>query len=325
MDITIQQEAPYDQIIAYNDVISKFVGVSLNTNIDDKVKSNIQTIYESYMNALSSSLLLNASAASNNVTISSPNMQIVVTTMLPVNSISSLSSGPLHEISIVSNNRRLSLFEKHVPFLMSVTRASMYSTTDPNNSNTTSTNSSLNLPYYKLVSNPMYLRLDCSVMNNTIIKLVLHNYVNQSLFDHVAPITEAFTTDCIVNNQTTHTYNCHYLDGSVYTLSVPCYGNSSYKTITKCPLRMRKPVCRVMSNLGSCELLEYNSERFVCSCSICSSNDYHARRLDTSSFAYQVGGAFEFLYDNYISTMTDGNKLTGSNRQNKPILFLNIT
>ena len=311
MDLAIQHDIPSDEIVAFNDIISSFVGLS--TNKDDDVKLDIQAIFEMYISTVSVIFLSNATAASNGVTISSPNMQITISSLQPVNSISSLSSGPPHELSIISSNRRLSLFDKHLPLVMSVTRASMYSTSDPNiNNNTSGTNTSSNLPFYQLVSNPMYLQLNCNKMNDTTFKLVLQNYANQDLFDHVDPITKSFTTHCTANNQTIHTYDCQYTDGSIYTLSVPCYGNASYITTSRCPLRMRKPVCHIMSSIGSCELIEYNSDQFICSCSICSSNDYHARRLDTSSFAYQVAGAFEFLYDNYISTMADTDQLTGN-------------
>jgi len=325
LDLAIQHDVSSNQIIAYNDIISNFIGISTSKNTDDGVKNNIQSIYESYMSTLSTIFLSNSSANSKGVSISSPNMQITITNVQPFNSISSLSSGPPHELSIASDditNSSRRLFDRNLPLVMSVTRASMYITTEPNNSNITSTNTSSNLPYYKLVSNPLYLRLDCSMMNDTTFRLVLQNYANQSFFDHVAPITESFTTYCTANNQTMFRYNCDYHDGSTYTISVPCDGNGNNTYITKCPLRMRKPICHVISSIGSCELMEYKTNQFICHCQICSSSDYyHARRLDTTSFALQVAGAFDFLYDDYISKMTESDKLTGNSNNTNVILF----
>ena len=306
-------------ITVYNDVISSFISLSASPDTSSTTKTDIQTMYESYVSAIGTQSLTDPSKT--NMTITTSNLQIVVTTVRPVSTISSLSTQPPHEI-LWSSNRRL-LQGQSVPLLISVTRGSLYSTSDPfiNTNTNVSTFSSLNAStttYSMISSNPLRIQLDCSLVNQTDIKIVIQNYARQ-VYTPIIPITKPITTVCYAyQNTTNHTYPCQYSDGSIYFISVPCDGTKNATYITKCPVRSRTPVCNIMSDFGSCTLLDFNEDQLICSCSLCSSS----RRLTTiSSVAYQVSSMVEFVYDDYISKMTDITTLNGNSYINISLLF----
>ena len=262
---------PLKNTTVYTSIISNFIGVSLDSSTTSSTMSSIQSMYKSYVDAIGSIVIASSSTSgrTNATVVSNANLQIVITTMLPVNSISSLSSRPSHQIVVdatgsSSGSRRLA--SNQIPMVMSVTRATLYYTSDPNirstaasintnittnstSTNTTNTNNASNattpalsnVPYYRLVSNPLRIQLDCSQMyTNTstttssksrTIRIVLHNFDSPS-FESIVPITTSFTTTCTTNNATTTIYTCRYHDGSSYRISVPCDGtrNTTYVT-----------------------------------------------------------------------------------------------
>jgi len=296
MKAALSLDVPVESITIYNAVIDGCIDVSASKTIDNSMKSNIQSMYESYVDTIGKTAMKNSSSSSN-ITITTSNMQIIVNKVKPTNTISSLTSKPSHELSILSSSvgSHGSVYDHNIPLLLSVTRASLYDT-----STTTATNNS---SVYKIASNPLRMQLDCSLMNSTQVRLVLQNTETQS-FAHIPPITKPVKTICEEHNKVEHSYMCEYTDMSTYNITVKCDGSKNMTYITECPKRLRLPSCGVLSSVGKCSLVSYNNEKMICSCDICSTSDMSRRKLSLTTIAYQVAGIVEVVYEEFVSVST---------------------
>jgi hypothetical protein len=294
-------DVPVANIMVFNNLVNDCIDVISNKDNSVDIKSSIQTIYESYVDTLGSSSVKQLLSKNQNLTVTTANMQIIVNTLKPVNTISSLSPNRPHEMIYTSNleSRRL-LTDGNLPVVMSVTKASLYDTRD------TDTNSSVNLPFYKLASNPIRLRFDCSLMNDTKVKVVLQNIAKQS-YESILPISKSIKTVCMKGKKEVYEYTCEYSDNSKYNITVSCDGVVNGTLDTSCPSRIRTPSCSTMNSLGTCKLIgsESDSYRLTCLCDICSFNDIRRRKLTTDSIAYEVAGMTKFIFEDYVSRMED--------------------
>ena len=297
MKAALSLDIPVESLTVYNSVIDGCIDVSTSKDTDESVKANIQSLYENYVDTIGKTAMKNSSSSSN-ITITTPNMQITVNKVKPINTISSLTSQPSHELCILSSSlgSHQSVYDRNIPLLLSVTRSNLYDTS----ATTATSNSSANTPLQVIASNPLRVQLDCSLVNSTQIRLVLQNSEKQS-FDQIPPITKPIRTTCLYNNKTEQSYMCEYTDMSTYNITVKCDGSKNITYITECPNRLRSPSCGVLSDVGKCSLVSFNSEKMICSCDICSVSDMSRRRLSLTTMAYQVAGVVEVVYGEFIS------------------------
>ena len=295
MKSALSLDMPAESITIYNAVIDGFIDVSSNNDIDNSAKASVQSMYESYVDAIGKTVMKNTS--NSNITITTPNMQIVVNKIRPINTVSSLCLQPPHELSMLSSSLESSrsVYDRSIPLLLSATRSNLY-----DSSTTTSSNSSANLPRLELASNPLRIQLDCSLMNSTQVQLVLQNSEKKS-FDKILPITKPIRTTCFSNSTVEYSYTCEYTDVSNYNITVKCDGSKNITYTTECPSRLRTPTCGVLSDIGKCSLVSYSAEKIVCSCDICSTSDMRRRRLSITTVAYHVSGMIELVYEDYSS------------------------
>jgi hypothetical protein len=203
--------------------------------MDEATKSSIETMYATYVDAIGLTAItsFNASQGStSNFTLSTANMILKVVSLKPMNTISSLSSQPPHQLSISSSSlgvRRLSVFDRNIPMVLSVARSILYDTVDTMS----------DVPYYKVTSNPLRLQVDCSLMNKTQVQLVLYHSASQS-YDTIMSITKPIQTVCHQSHKARYSYMCEYSDRSTYNVSVGCDGSKNVTYTTTCPSRLRK-------------------------------------------------------------------------------------
>jgi len=278
-----------------SNIINNFMGLAVN-NISKSAKSSIQSMYESYSNTVGLSAInhYNASKRSN-TSISLPNMALLVTTVQQVNSISSLSSMPSHELTITTSSLGIgqqSVYNQNIPLVLSVSRATLYDTSDTLNGAT----------YNKVTSNPLRLQVDCSLLNKTQVQLVLYHTSSQA-YDPIVSITKPVKTICSRGRKASRTYVCEYTDKSTYNITVTCDGSKNANFTTACPSRPRTPSCNDISALGQCVVLSSSSDKVVCSCTICD-NKLSRKLLSVDSAAYQFAGMLQYTVDEYISTTT---------------------
>jgi hypothetical protein len=304
----IKVDIPIKAILVYNDMIDNCIDLTISkSSIDQEVKSSIKSMYDNYINTiamkgLNSSSSSSSSSGSNNITITSPNMQLVVTKIGLLNTISSLSSQPPHQVSIISsslNSTQSSLYNKNIPIVLSVTRSSLYDTVDSPPVITS------NEPYYKIISNPLRLQVDCSLLNATKMEMTLYQYQSQ-LYSPLLPVTKPVVTTCQRFNKVKYSYMCEYEDYSTYNMTVACDGSKKATYTTECPSRLRSPSCGVISEKGKCEVLSFSNDRITCLCDICTADDMKKRRRlsSASNAVYVIAGMAELIYDDHVSATT---------------------
>jgi len=264
--------------------------------ISKSAKSSIQSMYESYSNTVGLSAFnhYNASKRSN-TSISLPNMVLLVTTVQQVNSISSLSSMPSHELTITTSSLGIgqqSVYNQNIPLVLSVSRATLYDTSDTLNG----------ASYYKVTSNPLRLQVDCSLLNKTQVQLVLYHTSSQA-YDPILPITKPVKTICSRGRKASRTYVCEYTDKSTYNMTVTCDGSKNANYTTACPSRPRTPSCKDISALGQCVLLSSSSDKVTCSCAICDTK-YSRKLVNVESAAYQFTAMVQYTVEEYVSITT---------------------
>jgi hypothetical protein len=264
------------------------------------MKTSIIGMYESYVDNLGFSAMRELSSGSSwkNLTLKTPSMELIVNNAKPVNVISSLSLSPNHEISMSFNStgarRRLS-GQLSIPLVLSVTKSTLYDSTNSH------TNISESVPVYKFASNPLRLQLDCTLAGGTKIKAVLQNTVMQS-YDPIKPLTRNYKTVCEATKKVSYSYTCHYVDDSMYNISVNCDGSKNVTYITECPDRLRTPSCSVMSSTGSCTEVGHDKSSITCMCDICSSSERRLSKVE--SLTYQLTGMVKYTYNDYTSKAT---------------------
>ena len=109
MQSALNLELPVENIMVFNNLINSCIDKS---NRNNDIQSSIQTMYESYVDCLAINSMKQLVSKNQNLTITTSNMQIVITTIQTTNIISSLSPNPPHEVFLIANfgSRRYQLF-----------------------------------------------------------------------------------------------------------------------------------------------------------------------------------------------------------------------
>lgn len=184
--------------------------------------------------------------SSHNISINLKNMQLKVSALRQVNTISTLNDDTPHSLSVIDANINTTTL-----ISLGVARANIYSI-DPNQVSRRLVSG--NDYRYDISSNPIRLQLKCSQLN-TVITLQTNN--NQYYGPFETPVE--FVTHCSLNVVTLTEYNCKYYSNNyVKKVSVACSGKNE-TIITRCPQLTVEPTCYSDSAtyvlLGQCNLL----------------------------------------------------------------------
>lgn len=189
-----------DYVVGFNTVINNMVSSSTfaSTSINsDQIQTNIQKIYETFTDSILKLSAIDVKSGQRNISINSNNLQIVVAPLTAFSTISSLNdNGKGHAFQLVSSNfnstgRKLIDTSIKTPFMLSVTRASLYSNLWKKRSNATVAEKE----EYTINSNPLRLNLDCSAVSDMKVLVILQNYANQD-YSPIHAINATFTTHC---------------------------------------------------------------------------------------------------------------------------------
>ena len=310
-----------DYVVGFNTVINNMVSASTSasasTSINsDQIQTNVQKIYETFTDSILKLSAVDVKSGQRNISVSSNNLQIVVAPLTAFSTISSMNdNGKGHAFQLVSSNfnstgRRLIDISIKTPFMLSVTRASLYSNLWKKRTNATMAERE----QYTINSNPLRASLDCSAVSDMKVLVILQNYENQD-YSPIHAINATFTTHCKNDVIDTHRYSCHYPDDYTYEISVNCMGTND-TFVTACPNRSRAPSCQLSTlSSESCTLVDYDDDSISCMCSMCSSSSHRQLADSGRTITFQVFTLTKYLFEDYASVM-----MTSSSLQAKDFL-----
>jgi hypothetical protein len=199
-----------------------------------------------------------------------------------------LSRSHFLRISIGNQSQHRLLISSPDLALLSIIRASIYSTSDNNSSSF-------------VTSNPIRVLYSCK-SSNVMTRILLQTFGDNS-YDDIMSLNSTISTKCFYGYKSQHKYSCAYPDGNTYDLVVNCDGWTNNIVHTTCPMRKRIPTCNVMTTNGHCTLLSYNKSFVECSCDICTIDT--RRRLTSSMVATQVSAMTLYVFDQYVNKMSE--------------------
>jgi hypothetical protein len=317
--IAVETNLPFDDLIVLGNAISTLVSLSLN--VDDKNDLNsLKNIYENYVDNMATLAMSNFTSNEPYTIIKGDNLVTVVQKIEEKMSITSLGPSP-HKISFPElNQRKLLAYDGVIG--ISVTRSQLYETYSACVNCSGLSDRIENL----MVSNPLRFHIDCLKYSNTLVELTIQNNDYQNY--NSIKSNDEFKTTCYENNRTSFTYKCSYPDSIKYEIVVNCDGIQNATYITKCPDRIVKPTCNMISSYGSCSFSSASITAITCSCNLCQANSsFHYRNLQqmiNTKVTYSIVSVTQYIFEDYVSTMEASKSFNKSDIKSTTIIIISF-